>query len=170
VSLTHNDVQRCVRQTVNLDLTSRGVCEMAGLISLMRMQPAVGVIEIGWVVFSPQLQRTRGATESIFLLLRHCFDLGYRRVEWKCDSLNAPSQVAAARFGFSYEGTFKNCIVYKGRNRDTAWFAMLPGAWNGYLRLGYEAWLADENHDEFGKQRRSMRDFHAEIKAVQGSL
>ena len=126
---------------------------MIGLISLMRMQPGVGVIEIGWVVFSPLLQRTRGATETIFLLLRHCFDLGYRRVEWKCDSLNAPSRAAAERFGFSYEGTFKKCIVYKGRSRDTAW-------------LGYERWLADENHDETGQQRRAMREFHTEAKRL----
>jgi RimJ/RimL family protein N-acetyltransferase len=139
---------------------------MIGLISLMRMQPGVGVIEIGWVVFSPLLQRTRGATETIFLLLRHCFDLGYRRVEWKCDSLNAPSRAAAERFGFSYEGTFKKCIVYKGRSRDTAWFAVVHDEWDGYLRSGYERWLADENHDETGQQRRAMREFHTEAKRL----
>jgi len=128
-----------------------------GTLSLMRHDPANGVIEVGWVVFSPLLQRTTMATEAQFLLMRHVFDeLGYRRYEWKCDSLNEPSRKAAARLGFRYEGTFRQAVVYRGRNRDTAWFAMTDADWPE-ARRAFEAWLDPANFDPAGRQRRPLR-------------
>ena len=101
-----------------------------GMASYLRIEPMHGVIEIGHIWFAPVLQRTRQATEAIFVLARHAFDdLGYRRLEWKCDSLNAPSRRAAERFGFVFEGVFRQHMVIKGRNRDTAWYAMTDGEW-----------------------------------------
>ncbi|MGH7762179.1 MAG: GNAT family N-acetyltransferase [Candidatus Dormibacteraceae bacterium] len=127
-----------------------------GMASLMRVDPANGVIETGHIWFAPVLQRTRQATEAIYLLARHSFDdLGYRRFEWKCDSLNQPSRRAAERFGFVFEGVFRQHMVVKGRNRDTAWFSMLDGEWP-LVRAAFEGWLAPENFDEAGLQRRSL--------------
>jgi hypothetical protein len=97
--------------------------------SYLRIDPANGVIEVGGLNFSPRLQRTPAATEAMFLMMERAFTLGYRRYEWKCDSLNAPSRRAAERLGFTYEGTFRQAIVYKGRNRDTAWFSILDSEW-----------------------------------------
>jgi RimJ/RimL family protein N-acetyltransferase len=132
----------------------------------MRIVTEHGVIEIGHIWFAPILQRTRQATEAIYLLARHAFDdLGYRRFEWKCDSLNEPSRRAAERFGFIYEGVFRQHMVVKGRNRDTAWFSIVDGAWPA-VRAGFEAWLAPENFDEEGRQRRSLRDVREAIKAL----
>jgi len=115
-----------------------------GVVSLMRADPAQGVVEVGSIVLGPSLQRTTAATEAMWLLARHVFALGYRRYEWKCDALNAPSRAAAARLGFRYEGTFRHALVYKGRNRDTAWFSItdreLPG-----LVPAYEHWLDPAN-------------------------
>jgi len=118
--------------------------EVHGFLSYLRTQADVGVIEIGWITFSPMLQRTTATTETIFLLLEHAFASGYRRVECKCDALNQPSRNAAERLGFRYEGTFSKATHYKGRNRDTAWFAMNDDDWvdNG-RRL--RSWLASEN-------------------------
>jgi RimJ/RimL family protein N-acetyltransferase len=127
-----------------------------GMASYMRMKPAHGVIEIGHIWFGLALQRTRAATESIFLLARHAFDdLGYRRLEWKCDALNARSRRAAERFGFVFEGVFRQHMVIKGRNRDTAWFAMTDGDWP-LRKAAFEAWLAEANFDQEGRQRRSL--------------
>jgi RimJ/RimL family protein N-acetyltransferase len=118
-----------------------------GRAAYMRIEPASGVIEIGSIIFAPELQRTRAATEAIYLLIRHAFDeLGYRRVEWKCDSLNAPSRRAAERFGFSFEGVFRKHMVVKGRNRDTAWFAIVDDDW-------------PENFDADGVQRQPLSAF-----------
>src|SRR6266851_4587017 len=129
-----------------------------GMASFLRMDPQNGVIEIGHIWFAPELQRTRQATEAIYLLASHAFDdLGYRRLEWKCDSLNEPSRRAAARFGFTYEGVFRQHMVVKGRNRDTAWFSIIDGEWPG-VRSAFEAWLAPENFDVEGRQRKSLRD------------
>jgi RimJ/RimL family protein N-acetyltransferase len=123
-----------------------------GSIAYLRITPEHGVIEIGHVLFTPQLQRTRAATEVIFLMLRHAFDdLGYRRVEWKCDSLNEPSRRAALRFGFKFEGIFRQHIVVKGRNRDTAWYALLDHEWPP-VREAFTAWLAPNNFDANGRQ------------------
>ncbi len=131
--------------------------EVHGFLSYLRTQADVGVIEIGWITFSPMLQRTTATTETIFLLLEHAFASGYRRVEWKCDALNQPSRNAAERLGFRYEGTFSKATHYKGRNRDTAWFAMTDDDWvdNG-RRL--RTWLASENFEEDGTQRQRLGD------------
>jgi RimJ/RimL family protein N-acetyltransferase len=124
-----------------------------GRASYMRITPAFGVIEIGNIVFAPALQRTTAATEAIYLLARHAFDdLGYRRLEWKCNALNAASRRAADRFGFTFEGVFRNHQVVKGRNRDTAWYAIIDADWP-VIRSGFEAWLAPANFDGEGIQR-----------------
>lgn len=129
-----------------------------GRAAYMRIEPAHGVIEIGGILLAPELQRTTGATEAIYLLIRHAFDdLGYRRVEWKCDSRNEASRRAAERFGFTFEGTFRQHMVIKGRNRDTAWFAITDGDWP-QLRAAFEAWLAPENFDAQGQQQRRLEE------------
>lgn len=127
-----------------------------GTLALIRMDPANGVIEIGFVAFSPLLRRTTLATEAHYLLMQYIFDgLGYRRCEWKCDSLNAPSRLAAQRLGFHFEGIFRQAVVYKGRNRDTAWFSILDSEWPS-LRTAFELWLAPDNFDAQGLQRSSL--------------
>ena len=131
-----------------------------GLASYQRITPEFGVIEIGHIWFGPPLQRTTAATEAIFLLARHAFDdLGYRRLEWKCNALNAPSRRAAERFGFTFEGVFRNHQVIKGRNRDTAWFAITDDEWPP-IRRGFQAWLAPANFDRDGMQKRALRDYY----------
>ncbi|OCZ63791.1 acetyltransferase [Achromobacter xylosoxidans] len=137
-----------------------------GSLSLMRIDPASGVIEVGFVAFSPLLKRTRIATEAQFLLMRRAFDeLGYRRYEWKCDSLNAPSRAAAARLGFQFEGIFRQATVYKGRSRDTAWFSIIDSEWPA-LRAAYESWLDPANFDAEGRQRQGLADLIAREKAA----
>lgn len=127
-----------------------------GRASYMRITPAFGVIEIGNIVFAPALQRTTAATEAIYLLARHAFDdLGYRRLEWKCNALNGASRRAADRFGFTFEGVFRNHQIVKGRNRDTAWYAIIDADWPG-IRSGFEAWLSFDNFDAHGQQRTSL--------------
>ncbi|AMO95370.1 acetyltransferase family protein [Collimonas fungivorans] len=127
-----------------------------GTLSLMRIDPANGVVEVGFVAFSPLLKRTPVSTEAQYLLMKHAFDqLGYRRYEWKCDSLNAPSRQAAARLGFQFEGIFRQATVYKGRSRDTAWFSIIDSEWPE-LRSAFEKWLAPENFDGQGRQRASL--------------
>ncbi|QBX34994.1 GNAT family N-acetyltransferase [Paracoccus liaowanqingii] len=123
--------------------------------ALMRIDTAHGVIEIGGIMWGPALQRTRMATEALFLTARHVFDLGYRRLEWKCNALNAPSIRAATRFGFRPEGVFRQHMVVKGASRDTAWFAMTDGDW-ARLRPIYEAWLDPANFDAAGRQRAAL--------------
>lgn len=128
-----------------------------GLAAFLRIDPANGVIEVGHINYSPRLQRTVAATEAMYLMMRRVFDeLGYRRYEWKCDSLNAPSRAAAARLGFTYEGTFRQALVYKGRNRDSAWFSIVDSEWPA-LRESFERWLDPANFDEQGRQRTSLR-------------
>jgi RimJ/RimL family protein N-acetyltransferase len=127
-----------------------------GLAAYLRITPEFGVVEIGHIWFGPRLQRTTAATEAIFLLARHAFDdLGYRRLEWKCNSLNAASRRAAERFGFTFEGVSRKHQVVKGRNRDTAWYAITDDEWPA-IRSGYEAWLAPENFDGKDRQKRSL--------------
>ncbi len=124
---------------------------------LMRNDPQHGTVEVGNIALGQRLQRTTAATEAAFLLMRHVFaDLGYRRYEWKCDSLNEPSRTAALRLGFSYEGRFRNAIVYKGRNRDTDWFSVTDAEWPR-LRSSYAAWLDPANFDVGGRQRAPLR-------------
>jgi RimJ/RimL family protein N-acetyltransferase len=136
-----------------------------GMAAFMRFAPEHGVIEIGHIWFSPSLQRTRKATEAIYLMSRHAFDdLGYRRLEWKCDALNDASRRAAERFGFTFEGVFRQHLVVKGRNRDTAWFSILDGEWP-IVRAAFEAWLAPDNFDPGGGQRRSLEAVRAAIRS-----
>lgn len=126
-----------------------------GSLSLMRIDPANGVAEVGFVAFSPELKRTVQATEAHYLLMKYAFDaLGYRRYEWKCDSLNGPSRRAALRLGFRPEGIFRQAVVYKGRTRDTAWFSVIDSEWP-LLKAAFEAWLAEENLPQ-GKQMQSL--------------
>jgi len=135
----------------------RDTGKACGMGAFMRCDAANGVIEIGHIWMSPDLQKTREATEAIFLMIRHCFDdLGVRRLEWKCDALNAPSRKAAARFGFAFEGIFHQHMIVKGRNRDTAWFAMLDKDWHR-VRAGFERWLRPENFDEKGRQKAKLQ-------------
>jgi RimJ/RimL family protein N-acetyltransferase len=117
--------------------------------------PEAGSIEVGHINLSPPLQRTRAATEAMYLMMKRAFDLGYRRYEWKCDALNAPSRAAAERLGFTYEGTFRQANVYKGRNRDTAWYSVIDSEWPN-RRAAFERWLAPENFDAEGKQRAKL--------------
>jgi RimJ/RimL family protein N-acetyltransferase len=127
-----------------------------GYASFLRIEPAHGVIEVGHINFSPALQRTPLATEAMFLMMRRVFDeLGYRRYEWKCDSLNAPSRAAAARLGFAFEGIFRQAIVTKGRNRDTAWYSIIDREWPA-LKAAFERWLDPANFEAEGKQRESL--------------
>ena len=123
-----------------------------GTATLMRIEPAVGVIEVGSITYSPRLQRRPAGTEAMYLMMRRVFDeLGYRRYEWKCDSLNAPSRAAAQRLGFQYEGMFRQATVYKARNRDTCWFSILDSEWPA-LKRGFERWLDPANFDAQGRQ------------------
>lgn len=137
-----------------------------GTLALMRIDPPAGVIEVGFVTYSPLLQRSRASTEAQYLLMRRAFDeLGYRRYEWKCDSLNAPSRRAAERLGFEYEGLFRQATVYKGRSRDTAWFSILDSEWPA-VKAGFEAWLAPSNFDAQGNQRQSLASLRTQRRAA----
>ena len=125
----------------------------AGFCALMRIDQRIGSLEVGCINLGRQLQRSRAATETMYLLMRHAFDdLGYRRYEWKCDSLNEPSRRAAARLGFIWEGRFRNALVYKGRNRDTDWYSITDREWPR-VRRALEDWLDDRNFDAAGRQR-----------------
>lgn len=136
-----------------------------GVASYLRIDAANGVIETGHIWFGGSLQRTPAATEAIFLMARHVFDdLGYRRFEWKCNALNSRSRRAAERFGFTYEGTFRQHMVVKGRNRDTAWFAIIDRDWP-LIRTAFEAWLDPSNFNQEGDQRRSLQDIRSELVA-----
>lgn len=126
-----------------------------GLASYLRIDPPHGVIEVGHIAFSPLLQRTPAATEAMYLMMKNAFDLGYRRYEWKCDSLNAPSRRAAERLGFTFEGIFRQAIVYKGRNRDTAWYSIIDSEWPA-LAERFERWLDPGNFDANGRQKSSL--------------
>ena len=130
-----------------------------GTIALMRIDSTQGVIEVGYVIYSDGLKRTRIATEAQFLLADYVFNnLGYRRYEWKCDSLNLPSITAALRLGFTFEGIFRQAMVYKGRNRDTAWLSIIDKEWPS-RRIKLMSWLSEKNFDEDGKQKRSLNKF-----------
>ncbi len=128
-----------------------------GVCAWLRLQPSDGSLEIGHLNFSPLLQRTPAATEALFLMIEHGFSLGYRRCEWKCDSLNAPSRTAALRIGYSYEGTFRQATVRRGRNRDSAWYAIIDAEWPA-LRSAIAGWLKPENFDESGRQRTRLSE------------
>ncbi|WP_457104026.1 GNAT family N-acetyltransferase [Methylobacterium sp. P5_C11] len=131
-----------------------------GIASYLRIDPSNGVIEVGHLHFGPRLQRTPAATEAMALMMARAFDLGYRRYEWKCDSLNAPSRAAALRLGFTFEGIFRNAVVVKGRSRDTAWFSITDAEWPE-VRAGFDAWLEPSNFDEAGRQRQGLATLRA---------
>jgi len=128
-----------------------------GVASYLRITPASGSIEVGHICLAPEMQRSRAATEAMYLMMEWAFDAGYRRYEWKCDALNLPSRRAAQRLGFSYEGIFRQATIVKGRNRDTAWFAVIDAEWSA-LREAYRAWLAPTNFDATGRQRERLSD------------
>jgi RimJ/RimL family protein N-acetyltransferase len=133
--------------------------QAAGVASYLNIKPGIGVIEIGHIHYSPLLQKTPAATEAMFLMMRRVFDeLGYRRYEWKCDALNADSRRAAERLGFEFEGIFRQAAIYKGRNRDTAWYAILDTHWPA-LKKAFEHWLDPANFDAQGRQRRRLSDY-----------
>ncbi len=138
-----------------------------GLATYMRIDPANGVIEVGNLNFSPLLQKKPAATEAMYLMMQRVFALGYRRYEWKCDTHNAPSRAAAQRLGFSYEGVFRQAGVYKGRSRDTAWYAMIDSEWPE-LDRAFRRWLDSANFDAQGQQRERLSDFTAPILKQRG--
>jgi RimJ/RimL family protein N-acetyltransferase len=139
----------------------------AGLATYMRIDPGNGVIEVGNLNFSPLLQRKPAATEAMYLMMKRAFELGYRRYEWKCDSLNAASRAAAQRLGFSYEGVFRQHVVYKGRGRDTAWYAMIDSEWPE-LDRAFQRWLDPANFDAGGKQKLRLSDLTAPVLKRRG--
>ncbi|MBS1180369.1 MAG: ribosomal-protein-L7/L12-serine acetyltransferase [Proteobacteria bacterium] len=129
-----------------------------GIVSYLRIDPVNGSIEVGWVTWSPLMQRSAISTEAHYLLMKNAFDgLGYRRYEWKCNALNAPSMKAAERLGFTYEGTFRQSVIVKGRNRDTAWFSVIDGEWPA-VGAAFDAWLRPDNFDAKGRQIRRLED------------
>lgn len=142
--------------------TATGRC--GGVASYLRIAPDSGSIEVGHICLAPEMQRSRAATEAMFLLMQWAFDAGYRRYEWKCDALNLPSRRAAQRLGFSYEGIFRQATIVKGRNRDTAWFAVIDKEWPG-LREAYRTWLAPANFDARGRQRERLSDLTRLVRA-----
>jgi RimJ/RimL family protein N-acetyltransferase len=139
----------------------------AGVASYLRIAPDSGSIEVGHIHHSPRLQRIPAATEAMYLLMKRAFALGYRRYEWKCDALNAPSRAAAQRLGLSFEGLFRQATVYKGRNRDTAWYAAIDTEWPA-LREAFETWLGPENFDDQGRQRTRLADLTQPILQQRG--
>jgi RimJ/RimL family protein N-acetyltransferase len=162
--------EHLTRMAASADPRHHAVVDLAtgkaiGTLALMRVDAANGVIEVGHVTYSRRLKKTRVATEAMFLLLKHVFDeLGYRRFEWKCDSLNAPSRGAALRYGFSFEGIFRQAIVYRGRNRDTAWYSIIDPEWL-VLSESYSQWLDERNFDAEGNQREKLADLIAKGRA-----
>lgn len=142
--------------------------KVVGMANYMRPDPANGVVEVGGVAHGPAMSRTPLSTEAHYLLARHVFDdLGYRRYEWKCHNENEPSKATANRYGFTFEGVFRQHMLSKGKNRDTAWFSMIDGEWP-LIRAAYEAWLKPENFDADGRQIRRLEDIRAErAKGVQ---
>ena len=139
----------------------------AGVASYLRIAPENGSIEVGHIHYAPRLQRTPAATEAMYLLMKRAFELGYRRCEWKCDALNVPSRAAAQRLGFSFEGIFRQATVYKGRSRDTAWYAVIDAEWPT-LRQAFQTWLASDNFDEQGRQRTRLTDLTLPILQRRG--
>jgi RimJ/RimL family protein N-acetyltransferase len=153
--------QAARRDYLFLTVTRAGDGQPMGIVSYLSIVPEHGVIEIGNIWFGPELRRTPAATEAIFLLAKHAFDdLGYRRLEWKCNALNEPSRRAAIRFGFEFEGVFTNHRVVKGRNRDSAWFAITDARWPA-VSAAFQAWLSPENFAQDGTQRRRLGDLTA---------
>jgi RimJ/RimL family protein N-acetyltransferase len=146
-------------------LRDLGTGQAAGVASYLRIQPQAGSIELGHIALSPALQRSRAATEAWFLMMDWAFSAGYRRFEWKCNALNLASRRAAERLGLSYEGIFRQALIVKGRNRDTAWFAAIDGEWPA-LRAAFLRWLAPANFDTSGRQRERLAGLTRPILAA----
>ena len=127
-----------------------------GVASFLRIDPKARTIEVGWITYSPQLKHSRIATEAMFLMMQCAFDSGYRRYEWKCNALNKASRQAALRLGMTYEGTFRQAVVVKGRNRDTAWFSILDSEWPA-MKANFEEWLHESNFDSSGRQLKPLK-------------
>ena len=138
-----------------------------GTASYLRIAPEAGSIEVGYITYSPLLQRTVAATEAMYLMMRWVFEAGYRRYEWKCNALNAPSRRAAQRYGFSFEGVFRQAQIVKGRNRDTAWYAAIDSEWPA-IRAAMEAWLDPANFDDDGRQRTDLSSLTQDILTSRG--
>lgn len=130
-----------------------------GMVSFLRMEASMGVIELGHIWYTPAAQHTRVNTETIYLMLSHCFEQGFRRVEWKCDALNRPSREAALRLGFSFEGIFRQHMIYKGRNRDTAWFSLLDQEWPE-IRANFAAYLYGDGGESLRRLNARVRRYH----------
>jgi RimJ/RimL family protein N-acetyltransferase len=159
---TESDLRRAIEEkqsaagAVFLAIVPAATGSVAGYASFMRMEPAQGVVEVGNILLTPGLQRTTAATEAMYLMAAHIFDqLGYRRYEWKCNAKNLPSRRAAERLGFTFEGIFRQHMVVKGQNRDTAWFSILDHEWPARKRA-FEAWLDPANFDGEGRQRQNL--------------
>ena len=149
--------KQAAANAVFLAIVPAGTDAAAGYASYMRMDPANGVVEVGNILLTPTLQRTTAATEAMYLMAGHVFDhLGYRRYEWKCNALNEPSRRAALRLGFTFEGIFRQHMVVKGSNRDSAWYSMLDGEWPA-RKKAFEAWLAPANFSSCGRQRKRLK-------------
>ncbi len=162
---------RWMREAIDMDGTEffavqcQDTGRFVGVLSYLNIRSDHGTVEIGHVAFSKVLQQTTGATEAVYLLMKHAFEAGYRRVEWKCDSANLPSRRAAQRFGFSYEGIFRQHQVTKGRNRDTAYFAAIDAEWPA-LSAAFSGWLAPSNFDADGTQRERLGNLTALVRAA----
>lgn len=139
--------------------------KFGGVASYLRIAPEAGSIEVGNINFAPQLARTRAATEAMYLMMKWAFEAGYRRYEWKCNALNMASRRAAQRFGFSYEGIFRQALVVKGRNRDTAWFAAIDSEWPA-LKEAFSAWLAPSNFQSDGRQIERLSDLTGLVRVA----
>lgn len=147
-------------------IVDRATGEAIGFASYLRVDPDNRSIEVGWIGYSPRLQRSRHATDTMFIMMREAFAMGYRRYEWKCNALNAPSIAAAHRLGFTFEGLFRQATLVKGRNRDTAWFSIIDGDWP-ILRAAFERWLDPSNFDVDGRQRERLSDLTAPVVRAQ---
>ncbi len=152
----------CARDTLCHAIVDRATGKAVGVASYLRITPASGSIEVGGIHYSPLLQRTPAATEAMYLMMKRAFELGYRRYEWKCDALNAKSRAAAQRLGLSFEGVFRQATIYKGRNRDTAWYAAIDQEWPT-LEAAFTRWLDPANFDRDGKQVRPLGELTAPV-------
>jgi len=148
-------------------IVESGSGQAVGVASYLRIMPTSGSIEVGHIHYSPRLQRRAAATEAMYLMMKTAFGLGYRRYEWKCDALNGPSRAAAQRLGFSYEGVFRQATVYKERNRDTAWYAIIDGEWPA-LQAAFLRWLDPVNFDGQGQQRQRLSELTMPILKHRG--
>lgn len=161
------DQFRATSDPLFFSIVDHATGKAVGVASFMRIDPANGSIEVGHLNFSPLMQRTPIATEAMHLMMKEAFALGYRRYEWKCNALNMPSRLAAQRLGFSFEGIFRQAAVTKGRNRDTAWYAMINKEWPA-LNEAFQSWLSPENFDDGGRQRVSLSKLTQPILVRQG--